>query len=106
MKPITLAAAFIFCICNTPVQAQQAANKKPGSFSFNVSLSDYNFCKMVKDSSLAKAMRQNNLLKAANKSFGIGVAYWKGLTKHIDFSGTLTGTLSNFPSGFVKGDSI
>ena len=106
MKPITLVAAFIFCTCNTPVLAQQPAVKKFGSFSFNVSLSDYNFCKTVKDSSFTKAIRQKDWLKPANKSFGIGVGYWKGLTKRIDFSGTLTGTLSNFPACFVKGDSI
>jgi len=93
-------------MCNTPLLAQQPAEKKPGSFSFNVSLSDYNFCKVVRDSSLAKAMGQKGWLKPAGKSFGIGVAYWRGLTKHIDFSGTLTGTLSNFPAFFVKGDSI
>jgi outer membrane protein OmpA-like peptidoglycan-associated protein len=106
MKTITLTAAFIFCMCNTPVLAQQQASKKPGSFSFNVSLSDYNFCKTVRDSSFAKAMRQKDWLKTSNKSFGIGIAYWRGLTRHIDFSGTLSGTLSNFPAFFVKGDSI
>jgi outer membrane protein OmpA-like peptidoglycan-associated protein len=106
MKSITLAASFIFCTCNTHILAQQTAGKKPGSLSFNVSLSDYNFCKFVKDSSLAKAMKQKGWLKPSDKSFGIGIAYWKGLTKHIDFSGNLTGTLSNFPAGFVKGDSI
>src|ERR1700690_3912944 len=106
MKSITLAAAFIFCICNTHVLAQQTADKKPGSLSFSISLSDYNFCKVVKDSSLAKAMKQKGWLKPSDKSFGIGIAYWKGITKHIDFSGNFTETLSNFPAGFVKGDSI
>ena len=106
MKLIPIVAAFLFCICNIPVLAQQPGTKKPGSFSLNVSLSDYNFCKTVKDSSLAKALRQKNWLKPANKSFGIGASYWKGLTKHIDFSGTFAATLSNFPVGFVKGDSI
>ena len=106
MKPFTVIAVLIIFVYGTPALAQEPVLKKPGSLSFSVSLSDYNFCKTVKDSSLAKAFRQKDWYKPSSKSFGIGVGYWKGLTNHIDFSGTLTGTLSNFPAWFVKDDSI
>jgi outer membrane protein OmpA-like peptidoglycan-associated protein len=69
-------------------------------------MSDYSFLKTVKDSSFTNAIKQKDWLKPGNKSFGVGVSYWHGLTNHIDFSGTLGGTFSNFPKKFVKDDSI
>jgi outer membrane protein OmpA-like peptidoglycan-associated protein len=86
--------------------AQKKSAKKLGMFSFNASLSDYTFLKTVKDSSFTNAIKQKGWLKAANKSIGLGLSYWKGLTAHIDFSGTFTGTLSSFPVKFVKGDTV
>jgi outer membrane protein OmpA-like peptidoglycan-associated protein len=107
MKSIYLIAVFLLTIfCTTPRAQQPAADYKHGVFSFNINLSDYSFLKTVRDSSFTNAIKQKDWLKPGNKSFGIGASYWKGLTKHIDFSGTLSGTLSNFPKKFVKGDSI
>jgi OOP family OmpA-OmpF porin len=88
------------------VLAQKNTAKKLGMFSFNASLSDYTFLKTVRDSSFTNAIKQKGWLKPANKSIGLGISYWKGLTAHIDFSGTFTGTLSSFPVKFVKGDTI
>lgn len=39
-------------------------------------------------------------------SFGIGLGWRKPLSCHIDLSGSLTDTFSNFPALFVKGHSI
>jgi OOP family OmpA-OmpF porin len=86
--------------------AQKYPAKKQAMFSFNASLSDYSFLKTVRDSSFTNAIKQKKWLKPANKSIGLGLSYWKGLTAHIDFSGTFTATLSSFPAKFVKGDSI
>ena len=105
MKPLTI-AAIVMCCTFSCVCAQPAAGIKAGSFSFTVSLSDYSFCKTVKDSSLTNAFRRKDWFRPADKSFGIGVGYWKGITGHLDFSGNFIGTVSNFPAGFVKGDSI
>jgi OOP family OmpA-OmpF porin len=105
MRPVTcITLCFLFLI-NISLFAQKNA-KKNGALSFSVSMSDYSFLKTVKDSSLTTAFKQKDWSKLSKKSFGIGVGYWKGLTQHIDFSGTLTGTFSNFPAKFVKGDSI
>lgn len=88
------------------LQAQKKITKKPRLLSYNISFADYRFPGQIRDSSLSKAFKQNEWYKPGNKSFGIGLSYWKGLTPHIDFSGTLTGTFSNFPALFVKDDSI
>ncbi|MEI7735284.1 MAG: OmpA family protein [Ferruginibacter sp.] len=106
MKSIFLNLVILFVISITASVAQQPADYRHGVFSFNVNLSDYSFLKTVKDSSFTKAVQQKDWLKPGNKSFGIGASYWKGLTKHIDFSGTFSATLSNFSKGFVKDDSI
>ena len=105
MKKVLLPAIVIlfFNPCGLKAQKQQ---KNHGMFSFNVTMADYSFLKTVKDSSLNKAIQQKDWLKPGNKSFGIGVSFWKGLTAHIDFSGTFTGTLASFPANFVKGDSV
>ncbi|MGF2414531.1 OmpA family protein [Ferruginibacter sp.] len=105
MKPAFLFTAIII-VLSVPLAYAQKAAKKPGMISYNISLTDYSFIKLVKDSSLGNAIKQKDWLKPGNKSFGLGISYWKGLTSHIDFSGTFTGTLANFPAYFVKGDSI
>lgn len=74
--------------------------------SYSVNISDYNFVRLAKDSSISSAFSQKGLFKSGTSSFGIGLSYWKGLTGHIDFSGNLSGTFSNFPAKFVKDDSI
>lgn len=86
--------------------AQEQPVKKPRLFSYNISLSDYQFPQQIKDSGLSKAFQQKDWLKPNKHSFGIGVSYWKGFNSHIDFSGTITGTFSNYPAFFVKDDSI
>ena len=95
MKRAFLLISGIFFLRITIVQAQKPVHKKERLFSFNASLSDYSFLKTVRDSSITTAIKQKAWLKPANKSIGLGLSYWKGLTAHIDFSGTLTGSTIN-----------
>lgn len=104
MKPNRLLTALAL-ISIIHATAQQSL-KKPGLFSYNISLSDYRFPQLISDSTLSKAFNQNDWYKPGNMSFGFGVSYWKGLTDKIDASGNFTGTFSNFPANFVKDDSI
>jgi OmpA-OmpF porin, OOP family len=86
--------------------SQETSNKKPRLFSYNISFNDYYTPKFVKDSSLNKAVDLGDWYKPSNKSIGLGISLWKGLTPTIDFSASLTGTFSNLPAFFVKNDSI
>jgi len=104
MKPL-IAITALCCICSNTVLGQQQA-AKPGSLYFNINMSDYSIASAVKKSSPGKTTDQKEWLRPGGKSFGIGAGYWKTLTSHIDFSGTLTGTLSSFPAGFIKNDTI
>lgn len=101
--PVLIFFAALFC--NMAVQAQ-SGNKKPARLSYNVTFSDYRLPATIKQTSLSEALQQKDWYKPGTKSFGMSVAWWKQLTPHVDFSGGLTGTFSNFPANFVKDDSI
>lgn len=88
------------------VYAQEKPVKKGKMLSYNISFADYRLPKKINDSSLSTALKEKDWLKPVNKSLGMGLSFWKGLTPHIDFSGSLTGTFSNFPALFIKGDTI
>jgi OmpA-OmpF porin, OOP family len=90
----------------TAANAQEKTNKKPRLFSYNISFHDYSSLKLMNDSTLSKTLDSGDWYKPANKSIGLGITYWKGLTPTIDFSASLTGTFSNFPAFFIKNDSI
>ena len=105
MKPTQLLTVLALMGCLV-LKAQKQSALKPRLFSYNISFADYSLPKEIKDSSFTKAFQQKEWYKPANKSFGFGISYWEGLTSNIDFSGSLTGTFSNFPANFVKDDSI
>ena len=105
MKLKFLKIACLLCISNSLIYAQNR-EKKHGMLSFSANYSDYGFIKAMRDSSISAAFNRKDLFKSGSSSFGIGLSYWKGLGSHVDFSGNLTGTFSNFPALFVKNDSI
>lgn len=86
--------------------AQQTKTGKPAVLAFNLSFSDYTTPALIRDSSFSKALQGTDWLNPGKKSFGLGISWWKQLTPRIDFSANFTGTFSNFPELFVKGDSI
>lgn len=109
MLPMNHVRTFVtlfFCFCISALYAQQDVAPKQRIFSFGITLSDYNFVKHPADSSTHNSASQKGLFKPGNGSFGMQVSYWKPLKPHIVFSGNLGFDLSNFPAGFVKGDSI
>jgi outer membrane protein OmpA-like peptidoglycan-associated protein len=105
MKPNCLLTVFSL-MCIITLHAQDQKLRKPELISYNISLSDYRFPQLIKDSTASKAFDQGDWYKPSNKSFGFGFSYWRGLTQKIDASGSITGTFSNFPANFVKDDSI
>lgn len=108
MRLNQLLITLICCCCFSAVtaQKQKLTTKKKGLLTFNASVSDYEFVKKFRDSSFSHAFQPGDYFKSGNTSFGLTVGYWRGLGTHVDFSGNLGGTFSNFPKFFVKGDSI
>jgi OmpA-OmpF porin, OOP family len=105
MKPLATALLSVILLFGA-ASAQQIKPKKPALLSFNISFSDYSTPQLIKDSSFSKVFNGTDWLNPGKKSFGIGISWWKQLTPKIDFSANVTGTFSNFPKLFVKGDSI
>ncbi|MFN5134640.1 MAG: thrombospondin type 3 repeat-containing protein, partial [Chitinophagaceae bacterium] len=105
MKYLAFVLAAVILLCGA-TSAQQIKTKNSALLSFNISFSDYNTPALIRDSSFSKAFNGTDWLNPSKKSFGIGMSWWKQLTPKIDFSASLTGTFSNFPELFVKGDSI
>ncbi|HKC36206.1 MAG TPA: OmpA family protein [Chitinophagaceae bacterium] len=66
--------------------------------SFN--LYDYKTAQLIRTTSLSAVIRDKQFGKIKNMSAGIGLHYFKGLKKHIDFAGSLNGTFLNqsFPN--------
>lgn len=106
MKIKLVILLLLLAISHQSLLAQKTSANKNGHFSFNVNFSDYSFSKLAKDSSLAKAFSEINLLKSGKSAFGFGVSYHRSLAQKIGFTGNLGGTFSNFPAHFVKDDSI
>ncbi|TWI80417.1 thrombospondin type 3 repeat-containing protein [Lacibacter cauensis] len=103
-QTLLLTAALLLFVISA--DAQQPTSKKQELLSYNISLSDYELPGYIKDSASNKTFNRNDWHKAGRMSLCIGVSYWRGLTDKLDFSGNLTGTFSNFPSNFVKDDTI
>jgi hypothetical protein len=106
MKSKQLIFTLFLCFFCSIVWAQKYALKKSRLLAYSISLSDYSFIKSLQDSSFSKAFNPKNYFKSGNSSFGVVISYWKGLHTHIDFSANLGGTFSNFPTLFIKNDSI
>jgi outer membrane protein OmpA-like peptidoglycan-associated protein len=78
----------------------QKTNCNVDFYSFQLTLSDY------ESASSSNPNSKNNWYRIKGKSVGFGVSGWKTLAPKLDISGSLHGTFSNFPAGFVRNDSI
>ncbi|MFV0604903.1 MAG: OmpA family protein [Niabella sp.] len=105
MKTICLLTVWVL-LSFVAANAQSELNKRKSALSFNISLSDYQLPATIEASSISDAFKGKEWYSPGNKSVGFGLTYWKELAKIIDFSGTLTGSFSNFPPNYVKDDAI
>jgi len=101
-----LRMALLLCLSSNLLFAQNKPDKKRGMLSYSIHYADYGFIRTAKDSAIGASFKRKDLFKSGNSSFGIGLSYWKGLGSHIDVTGNLSGTFSNFPAMFVKDDSV
>src|SRR5688572_2544652 len=63
--------------------------------SFN--LYDYKTAQLIRTTSLSAVISNNQFAKIKEMSPGIGVHFFKGLKKHIDFGGSLNASFLNHP---------
>jgi OmpA-OmpF porin, OOP family len=72
--------------------------------SFN--LYDYKTAQLIRSTSLSTVFNNKQFGKIQDMSPGIGVHYFRGLKKHIDFAGSLSASFLNQPIGGKPADGI
>jgi OmpA-OmpF porin, OOP family len=79
---------------------QSVAQTKPFSKkSFGVSfiLNDFVTPQLIRSSSLATVIREDNFARISEMDAGIAISYFKGFTSHIDFAASLGGSRVKLP---------
>ena len=95
MKKI-LAACLAMYLFAPVAKAQDDEIRRP-AIGISFFLNDFETPQKIRSTSLAQVMRNDQWAKMKDMSPGLAIHYFKGLTKHIDFVGTLGGSFVRYP---------
>jgi OmpA-OmpF porin, OOP family len=95
MKKI-LAVCIALYLLSPLVNAQDDEIRQP-AIGVSFFLNDFQTPQRIRSSSLSQVLRNKRWSKFNEMSPGIGIHYFKGLKKHIDFAGTLAGSFVRYP---------
>ncbi|MES1217789.1 MAG: OmpA family protein [Bacteroidota bacterium] len=70
---------------------------RPPALGISFFLNDFTTASRIRTTSLNAVLRDKKVAKISEMSPGIGITYFKGLKKHIDFAGTLGGSYVKYP---------
>lgn len=74
--------------------AQRGAYKRPAAIGFSVLGVDYVTPQRIRSTSLTSVLNNKQWAKGREMQLGVGLSYFKGLSDHIDFAGTLLGSFA------------
>jgi OmpA-OmpF porin, OOP family len=94
MKKV-LGILFILISFNTQLLAQDEI--RPPAIGISLTMHDFTTAQRIRSTSLATVFRDKRWADLKEMSPGIAVTYFKGLKKHIDFAGTLSGSFVDYP---------
>jgi len=94
MKKVSAVFLILFSF-NSVILAQDEI--RPPAIGISFTLHDFATAQRIRSSSLAMVFRDDQWAKFGEMSPGIAVTYFKGLSKHIDFAGTLSGAFLEYP---------
>ncbi len=77
--------------------AQNKAQKKGPVLAVNFVLNDFTTAQRLQSGSLGGVLKDKQWARFSEMSYGLSVQYMEGLTNHVDFAGTLTGTFMKYP---------
>jgi OmpA-OmpF porin, OOP family len=80
----------------TPAGYAQDEEIRPAAIGVSFILNDFTTADRIRSSSMSKVLADKNWAKFKDMSPGIAISYFKGLSKHIDFAGTLAGSFANY----------
>jgi OOP family OmpA-OmpF porin len=95
MKKI-LFSLFLLCLLSLDLIAQDRS-VRPQAIGVSFVLNDFTTAQRIRSGSLEKVLREKKWAKFADMAPGLGLTYFKGLNKHVDFAGTLTASFVNYP---------
>lgn len=93
MKKCLFSFLVLFFLLNT-ASAQEHSQQyiRPSSIGISFIFNDFQTVQRIRSSSLSTVIREKQLGKIKDMSPGFAASYFKGLTNHIDFAGTLAGS--------------
>jgi OOP family OmpA-OmpF porin len=77
--------------------AQNAGQKKGPVLAVNFVLNDFATAQRLQKGSLGGVLKDKQWAKFSEMSYGLSIQYMEGLTDHVDFASTLTGTFVKYP---------
>jgi len=93
MKKILVCLLLIvFC---APAFAQKPDYRRPAHLGISFILNDFTTAQRIRTTSLTSVLNNKQTAKIREMSSGLGITYFKGLTKFIDFAGTVSGSFAS-----------
>jgi OOP family OmpA-OmpF porin len=80
-----------------PASFGQSTEIRPAAIGISFTLTDFTTADRIRKTSLSTVLRDKQLAKIKEMSPGLAITYFKGITRHIDFAGTLGGTFLRYP---------
>jgi len=96
MKQFLLLIITVSGFCSASF-AQSAGQKKGPVLAVNFVLNDFTTAQRLQKGSLGGVLKDKQLANFSDMSYGLSVQYMEGITDHLDFAGTLTGTFVKYP---------
>lgn len=99
---------FILCSLTLVLRAQDDADIKPAVLAFHLSYYDFETAQQIRTTSLNDVLAGGKWNNIANMQMGLGFNYFKGITRHIDFTAALDGSYIDYlyKNGSTNGSSI
>ncbi|MES2880874.1 MAG: hypothetical protein V4676_01905, partial [Bacteroidota bacterium] len=94
MKKILLSLAALVMV--TAAIAQDDYKKKP-TFGFQFIMNDFQTAADLRSSGLSNVLKAEDWYKTKRMSPGLAVNYIQGLSNHVDFAATLSGSFLDYP---------
>ena len=95
MKKI-IAALVTLCLL-VPDMYGQNDEIRPPAIGISFFLNDFQTATRIRTTSLSQVLSDKKWAKIKEMSPGLAITYFKGLSKHVDFAGTLGGSFVNYP---------
>ncbi len=84
----------------------QGDYKKSPSFGINFIYNDFKTAADIRSKGLASVIRSKNLFRTSRMDAGLSLNYLEGLSNHVDFIGTLSGSFLDYPSRNVNSPDL